>query len=169
MARFAYYCSGHGFGHATRVIAVTEALLAGGHQVCIVTNAPERIFASVVLAGAEYRNAEIDAGISQPKAYDVDRRKTLDGLKSFLQQRTSKIATEQAWCACRLCSFEDRNADLSITLCFSRLKENHIQAVISDAPFLAWYVGKHGAKMGRGLFGSHSTVLRPLQLAFQVP
>lgn len=97
MTRFAYYCSGHGFGHATRVIAVTEALLEAGHEVYIVTNAAERIFNSVVKAGAQYRNAQIDAGISQPKAYDVDRRKTLEGLKSFLDQRSTKIATEVQW------------------------------------------------------------------------
>lgn len=97
-SHFAYYCSGHGFGHATRVIAVTQELLVQGHSVSIVTNAPERIFTSVLQAGATYRNADIDAGICQPKAYDVDRRKTIDGLRAFLARRGDKIAAEVQWC-----------------------------------------------------------------------
>ena len=94
---FAYYCSGHGYGHATRVVAVTEALLARSHDVTIVTNAKEHIFALVIKKGARYRQADIDAGVVQPKAYDVDRLATLTGLQAFLSRRESRIAEEAAW------------------------------------------------------------------------
>ena len=115
--RFAYYCSGHGFGHATRVVAVTLALLSAGHHVSIVTNAPRWIFEPCIERGADYRQAAIDAGIVQPKAYDVDRQATLAILKAFLEARPDKLQVEAGF-----------------------LRAQRIDAVLVDAPFLPWYV-----------------------------
>lgn len=111
--RFAYYCSGHGFGHATRVVAVTLALLEAGHYVSIVTNAPQWIFEPCIASGADYRQAAIDAGIVQPKAYDVDRQATLRILQSFLAERPAKLQVEAEF-----------------------LRVQRIDAVLVDAPFL---------------------------------
>ncbi|RZC48366.1 hypothetical protein C5167_041341 [Papaver somniferum] len=38
---FAYYITGHGFGHATRAVEVVRHLIAAGHDVYVVTGAPD--------------------------------------------------------------------------------------------------------------------------------
>lgn len=81
----------------------------------ICTNAPQHVFASAITAGAAYRHAEIDAGIVQPKAYDVARQETVDGLKRFLGKREERVKVEAEW-----------------------LKEIGADAVLVDAPFLPW-------------------------------
>ncbi|CAE6414520.1 unnamed protein product [Rhizoctonia solani] len=97
----AYYCSGHGYGHATRVSAFTSHLLElGPHfEVHIVSSAPKHIF-SDCLKGSEhchYRYAEIDPVVVQPLAYRVDRDKSVSVLEKFLGQRDAKIAQELEW------------------------------------------------------------------------
>ncbi|EJD06891.1 uncharacterized protein FOMMEDRAFT_131691 [Fomitiporia mediterranea MF3/22] len=113
---FAYYCSGHGYGHATRVSAVAAHLrqLQNAPTVHIVSSAPCHVFDLAISCGAHYRYAEIDPVIVQPLAYYVDRRKSVEILKSFLQKKERKIAEEVTW-----------------------LKDNAIDCVLSDAAFLA--------------------------------
>ncbi|GAA5871750.1 hypothetical protein JCM16303_000853 [Sporobolomyces ruberrimus] len=132
--KFAYYVSGHGYGHATRVSAISTELLQHGHSITIVTNAPPLPFASILspsllppssipdsvassndhlIEFAQYRNRNVDAGIVQPKAYDVDRQKTLEGLQGFLYERDTTLKEEVKW-----------------------LKSEKIDAVLSDATFL---------------------------------
>ncbi|GAA6014112.1 hypothetical protein JCM11491_004108 [Sporobolomyces phaffii] len=130
--KIAYYVSGHGYGHATRVSALSTELLQHGHSITIVTNAPPLPFASILPPSsipdsvsapadaaptleryAEYRNRNVDAGIVQPKAYDVDRQKTLRVLEAFLDQRQQTLDEEITW-----------------------LREQRIDAVLSDATFL---------------------------------
>jgi hypothetical protein len=68
--RIAYYCSGHGYGHATRVAAFTE-LLQEHHRVesiHIVSSVPRSVFGRCLDANAYYRFAEIDPIIEQPVA-----------------------------------------------------------------------------------------------------
>lgn len=112
-------------------------LLRAGHAVTVVTNAPEIPFASILPPAtlptdvrdvanpgptaeplpnhAQYRKRNVDAGIVQPKAYDVDRQATYDVLKRFLDAREQTLEEEVAW-----------------------LKEAGIEAVLSDATFLGW-------------------------------
>lgn len=103
MARtvIAYYCSGHGYGHATRVSAFTSHLLALGPQfeVHIVSSAPAHIFSDCLKASehCHYRFAEIDPVVVQPLAYRVDRDKSVRVLQRFLRQRDVKIAQEVEW------------------------------------------------------------------------
>jgi hypothetical protein len=40
----AYYCTGHGLGHATRSIEVCKHLVERGHTVTVITGAPARVF-----------------------------------------------------------------------------------------------------------------------------
>jgi hypothetical protein len=49
-------------------------------------------------------------------SYYVDRRKSVDDLRDFLDTKDQKVEEEAKW-----------------------LKENHIDCVLSDAAFLAWY------------------------------
>lgn len=163
--KFAFYVSGHGYGvstavslhssrsfpfsssdetpltlilllqHATRVAALSTELLQHGHSITIVTNAPPLPFASILPPSAlppssipesvanapklaqyaQYRNRNVDAGIVQPKAYDVDRQKTLEVLQKFMNQRNGTLEIEIEW-----------------------LKEEKMDAVLSDATFLGW-------------------------------
>ncbi|KAF3639055.1 hypothetical protein FXO38_22886 [Capsicum annuum] len=41
---FAYYVTGHGFGHATRVAEVVRHLIQAGHEVHVVTGAPDYVY-----------------------------------------------------------------------------------------------------------------------------
>ncbi|PLW55119.1 hypothetical protein PCANC_05269 [Puccinia coronata f. sp. avenae] len=116
---FAYYCSGHGFGHATRVAAITAGLLSRGHRVSIVSSAPEKVFDSVLgrpppTAQASYRFAVFEPVVDQPKAYVVDRTTTFNNLHAFLTlQRLAVIEHERQW-----------------------LLDQHVHCVLIDAPFL---------------------------------
>lgn len=72
--RLAYYCSGHGFGHATRVTAISSHLLmlqddTSTIEITIVSTAPSVVFSECLALGALYRYAEVDPVISQPVAY----------------------------------------------------------------------------------------------------
>ncbi|KAH8987123.1 hypothetical protein EDB86DRAFT_2952111 [Lactarius hatsudake] len=114
---FAYYCSGHGFGHATRVSAFARHILSldESHTVHIVSSAPKRVFATSIALGAVYRNAEIDPVILQPLAYHVDRQKSIDVLENFLEKKEQKVEEEAQW-----------------------LREIKADCVLSDAAFLAF-------------------------------
>ena len=116
----------------TRASALTTTLLTAGHSVYIVTNAPPQPFSAVLppAAGsalvsaspalpeyATYRKASVDAGIVQPKAYDVDRKATYEVLKAFMHEREQRLVEEEAW-----------------------LRSTGIEVVLSDATFLGWYV-----------------------------
>ncbi|CAH1757618.1 8393_t:CDS:2 [Entrophospora sp. SA101] len=112
---FCYYVSGHGFGHATRVVQVASEILSLSrkHTLYIVSNAPRFIFQGAIDKGACYRHALIDAGVQQPRAYTVDRHRTIDDLEIFLENRPEMIKREVDW-----------------------LKEVKADIVLSDAPFL---------------------------------
>ncbi|TFY57485.1 hypothetical protein EVJ58_g6990 [Rhodofomes roseus] len=94
-----YYCSGHGYGHATRVSAFARHLLSLDPRptVHIVSSAPKQVFADSIAAGVSYRNADIDPVIVQPLAYRVDRKKSVEVLKSFLSKKDRKVLEESHW------------------------------------------------------------------------
>ncbi|KAJ7145105.1 hypothetical protein C8R43DRAFT_1012830 [Mycena crocata] len=114
---FAYYCSGHGYGHATRVSALAGHLLRLPEPyrpaVYIVSSAPKHVFADSVALGALYRNANIDPVIVQPLAYRVDRQQSVAVLKSFISAKDDILRNEQDW-----------------------LNEIHADCVLSDSAFI---------------------------------
>ncbi|KAF7374403.1 hypothetical protein MSAN_00324400 [Mycena sanguinolenta] len=112
---FAYYCSGHGYGHATRVSALASHLLRLPERptIHIVSSAPKHVFADSVILGALYRHADIDPVIVQPLAYRVDRQRSVAVLKSFLDRKDAILQTEVNW-----------------------LKEIEADCVLSDAAFI---------------------------------
>lgn len=112
--KFAYYCSGHGFGHATRVIAISLELISSGHQVYIITSTPKSVFESNLSNQLIYRPKIIEPKIIQPKAYDVDKYETFENLNKFIKFDRSRILNEEIdW-----------------------LKSEGIQCVLVDAPFV---------------------------------
>ncbi|KAF5391511.1 hypothetical protein D9757_002458 [Collybiopsis confluens] len=99
---FVYYCSGHGFGHATRVSAFASQLLRLPERdrpsVYIVSSAPQHVFADSVALGAQYRWADwVDPVIVQPLAYRVDRQKSVEVLKAFLKNKDAFLEIEREW------------------------------------------------------------------------
>ncbi|EIW57273.1 uncharacterized protein TRAVEDRAFT_168919 [Trametes versicolor FP-101664 SS1] len=96
---FVYYCSGHGYGHATRVSAFASHLLRLEPRptIHIVSSAPKHVFSDSVALGALYRNANIDPVIVQPLAYRVDRQKSVKVLQKFLTEKEYKVAEESQW------------------------------------------------------------------------
>ncbi|EGG10896.1 uncharacterized protein MELLADRAFT_115317 [Melampsora larici-populina 98AG31] len=112
--KFAYYCSGHGFGHATRVIAISLELISSGHQVYIITSTPKSVFESILSNQLIYRSKVIEPKIIQPKAYDVDKFETFDNLDKFIRFDRNRILNEEIdW-----------------------LKSEGIQCALVDAPFV---------------------------------
>ncbi len=69
-----FYVSGHGYGHATRIAALLEALLpllAGRYRVQVRTEAPAHIFHEVS-ARIEVVDTELDVGLIQANGFDID-------------------------------------------------------------------------------------------------
>ncbi|KAI3601017.1 mevalonate galactokinase-like protein [Moniliophthora roreri] len=121
---FVYYCSGHGYGHATRVSAFASHLLRlplqCRPQVHIVSEAPKHVFSDSIALGAQYRYADwIDPIIVQPVAYRVDRQKSVDVLKAFMKKKDLFVETERTW-----------------------LTEIGARCVLSDAAFLGCLAAK---------------------------
>ncbi|VDC06835.1 unnamed protein product [Peniophora sp. CBMAI 1063] len=115
----AYYCSGHGYGHATRVSAFASHLLSlpvdTRPTVHIVSSAPAHVFADSIALGAQYRNSLIDPVVVQPVAYRIDRAKSVEALRLFLDTKEARVAEEAGW-----------------------LKTVGADVVLSDAAFLAF-------------------------------
>ncbi|URE44572.1 Galactokinase galactose-binding signature [Musa troglodytarum] len=96
---FAYYVTGHGFGHATRVVEVVRHLIAAGHDVHVVTGAPEFVFTTEIQSpNLHIRKVLLDCGAVQADALTVDRLASLEKYhQTAVVPRTSILATEVEW------------------------------------------------------------------------
>ncbi|XP_022731411.1 L-arabinokinase-like isoform X3 [Durio zibethinus] len=96
---FAYYVTGHGFGHATRVVEVVRNLIAAGHDVHVVTGAPDFVFTSEIQSPRLFlRRLVLDCGAVQADALTVDRLASLQKYsETAVQPRDSILATEVVW------------------------------------------------------------------------
>eukprot|EP00898_Chlorokybus_atmophyticus_P005965 jgi/Chlat1/636/Chrsp103S00005 len=95
----AYYVTGHGLGHATRVVEVCRHLIAAGCTVHVVTGAPENVFTREIQSERLHiRKAVLDCGAVQQDALTVDRRKSLSKyVETAVLPRAESLATEEAW------------------------------------------------------------------------
>ncbi|RZC47041.1 hypothetical protein C5167_040011 [Papaver somniferum] len=76
---FAYYITGHGFGHATRAVEVVRHLIAAGHDVYVVTCAPDFVFTSEIKSERLFiRKVLLDCGAVQADALSVDPLASLE-------------------------------------------------------------------------------------------
>ncbi|XLU99140.1 hypothetical protein S245_013480, partial [Arachis hypogaea] len=86
---FAYYVTGHGFGHATRVAEVVRHLILAGHDVHVVTAAPEFVFTNEVV---------LECGAVQSDALIVDPLATLERYtEETVKPHASILAKEAEW------------------------------------------------------------------------
>jgi hypothetical protein len=91
-----FYASGHGFGHATRVNAVVEALLAAepGLEVAVRTRAPAMLFAPRV----KHFPVTIDADVVESAdALNVDLCATAERTAAFYRDADAFVDAEAAW------------------------------------------------------------------------
>ncbi|KAH6798543.1 arabinose kinase [Perilla frutescens var. frutescens] len=96
---FAYYVSGHGFGHATRVAEVVRNLILAGHEVHVVTAAPDYIFTTEIQSPKLFiRKVLLDCGAVQADALTVDRLASLEKYaQTAVVPRASILSTEVEW------------------------------------------------------------------------
>ncbi|CAN1816337.1 ARA1 [Linum perenne] len=96
---FAYYVTGHGFGHATRVVEVVRNLILAGHDVHVVTGAPDFVFTSEIESPRLFiRKVLLDCGAVQADALTVDRLASLEKYsETAVKPRESILATEIEW------------------------------------------------------------------------
>lgn len=96
---FAYYITGHGFGHATRALEVVRHLVAAGHDVHVVTAAPEFVFTTEIASPSLHiRKVLLDCGAVQADALTVDRLASLEKYhQTAVVPRESILKTEAEW------------------------------------------------------------------------
>ncbi|KAI4337448.1 hypothetical protein L6164_015863 [Bauhinia variegata] len=96
---FAYYVTGHGFGHATRVIEVVRHLIHAGHDVHVVTGAPHFVFTSEIQSPRLFiRKVLLDCGAVQADALTVDRLASLEKYsETAVKPRATILAKEIEW------------------------------------------------------------------------
>ncbi|KAL3534972.1 hypothetical protein ACH5RR_003433 [Cinchona calisaya] len=96
---FAYYVTGHGFGHATRTVEIVRNLIQAGHDVHVVAGAPEYVFTTAIQSPRLFiRKVLLDSGAVQADALTVDRLASLEKyIETAVVPRASILATEVEW------------------------------------------------------------------------
>ncbi|GMH12368.1 hypothetical protein Nepgr_014209 [Nepenthes gracilis] len=96
---FAYYVTGHGFGHATRVVEVTRHLILAGHDVHVVTAAPDFVYTTEIQSSQlQIRKVLLDCGAVQTDALTVDRLASLEKYhETAVVPRDTILKTEVEW------------------------------------------------------------------------
>lgn len=85
MARISCFITPHGFGHATRSIAILEALrkLNPNLKIQIVSSVPPSLFHQT-LKNFDYYSAQVDVGLLQSSALQADLPATIEKLEKFI-------------------------------------------------------------------------------------
>ncbi|KAL3650983.1 D-arabinose 1-dehydrogenase (NAD(P)(+)) [Castilleja foliolosa] len=96
---FAYYVTGHGFGHATRVVEVSRHLILAGNDVHVVTGAPDYVYTTEIQSPRLFlRKVLLDCGAVQADALTVDRLASLEKYsETAVVPRDTILATEVEW------------------------------------------------------------------------
>lgn len=93
----AYYVTGHGLGHATRVVEVCRQLVASGHSVHVVTAASATVFTREIPSQQlTVRAAVLDCGSKQQDAFSVDMKGSLQLYQEVAVDRREAILQEES-------------------------------------------------------------------------
>ncbi len=117
MKEIACFISPHGFGHATRTIAVLEVLqkqIPDLHP-HIFTTVPKSLF-SETLNRYTYHFVQTDIGLEQKSAMEIDVEKTVNNLDKFLPFSKSLIQEQASLCrtcSCVLCDIAPLGIDVA--------------------------------------------------------
>jgi L-arabinokinase len=93
-----FYVTGHGFGHASRVIEVVNELLARGLDINIQirTQAPRWLFDLTVKGAFSYEPVETDSGIVQIDSLRLDERASVERAVAFMSRFERRVEDEAA-------------------------------------------------------------------------
>lgn len=92
-----FYVSGHGFGHATRIAALIEAVCARSDcAVAVRSEAPHWIFTSRS-PQVHCSSASIDVGLAQRSGLDLDLAASLDAHEAFGAGWEQAVEREARW------------------------------------------------------------------------
>ena len=121
MTSIAFYVSGHGYGHATRVEEVIRQLsrLTDKLRCCVRTSAPPNVFEADVAQRRHVEHVEIDAGVVEDDVLHVNGEATLDAAEALLRKRPDITRREAAF-----------------------VRDEGIGLVIADVPWMAGYVAE---------------------------
>ena len=91
-----FYVSGHGFGHASRVIEVINAILAERPEarIGVRTAAPRWLFDLTVKGRVTFSHLEADTGIVQADALTLDEADSIRRAAAFHSDLVTRAATE---------------------------------------------------------------------------
>jgi L-arabinokinase len=92
-----YYITSHGYGHASRAIAICN-LLSPETSVVFRTTVPKKIFDEEVKRPFSLEPAEFDCGCFQTDGVTVDVKKTLDAYRAMADRNGGLLDKEANWC-----------------------------------------------------------------------
>jgi len=115
-----FYISGHGFGHATRMIALMKELRRSepGMDLLIRTAVPEWLFRGEIQHGLSVFPAQIDAGVVEKDLFSQDSLATLKATAAFFSREQELVAEEARFA-----------------------RERKVDVIVSDIPPLASVIG----------------------------
>lgn len=111
---FAFYISGHGFGHAARQQAIIRHLSDAGAIIHVKTPTPQKFFD---FPNVTYHNQRYDIGLIQPDSLTVDVEATFGWYRDFLKRQPELVAEEVTF-----------------------IRENHVDVIVSDMPPIAFEI-----------------------------
>jgi L-arabinokinase len=99
VTRIAFYVTGHGFGHASRVIEVINALFAcrPGLEIHVRTTAARWLFDLTTARPVVYHHAECDTGVVQIDSLRPDVPATVERAARFHTALAPLVDREAAW------------------------------------------------------------------------
>jgi len=91
--RYAFFISPHGYGHASRSLAVMDALQEADPNAFfhIFTSVPQWFFKRILPGKFTYHHQHCDAGLAQPDPFTIDFAATLRALAELLPFRPSLL------------------------------------------------------------------------------
>ncbi len=96
MAHVAFYITGHGFGHATRMAAVASALAQQrpGVEISLISTAPEWLFRVNLPHDFHLRRRALDVGVIQLDSIRLDPVATLEDYARLLEVQPAAVQEE---------------------------------------------------------------------------
>ena len=120
MPHVAFYITGHGFGHATRMAAVVGALARQlpGVRITLISTAPEWLFRLNIPCEFRLRSRALDVGVIQVDSLCLDASATLAAYAGHLERQPALVDDEA-----------------------SILRREGVDLVVADIPPAAFLVG----------------------------
>jgi len=99
----AFYISGHGFGHASRVIETMNAVLAAapGARLVVRTSAARWLFDVTVRGPFEFHRVDCDTGVVQTDSLHLDAAATIREAAAFMDGIDARAEAEAAFLRAR--------------------------------------------------------------------